>query len=266
MAPRGTRRGASDVVKAALHDPQARIAVNAALADDGAHRTRVLACRAIADGLKSIATWLTIDAAFRQERTRLGLGLVTEIGSELATATVSLYDVGAYYAGAVLVRQLIEVQYLVAWFAGDPARPAEWLSTRPADVWAKSRPQKMRRVLRDDGRDFRDQEYSAHCELGGHPNPKGGALVVGYHDPNRNLLLGESQWVDLAQHLEPLWVDELVCLSRLENFKRVRSASAAVMAVTEALARWHSTDPLARRLNQAFIDRLVEDSGSRDSG
>jgi hypothetical protein len=258
IVARGTRRDAAEVVKAALSDPQARLAVNAALADDAAHGARVLACRAIADALKSIATWLTIDAALSHEATRLGLGLITEIAGELATAAVSLYDVNAYYAGAVLVRQLIEVQYLVAWFAGDPDRPAEWLNTGPTDAWANFRPHKMRRVLRGDGRDFRDQEYSAHCELGGHPNPKGSALVVGYHDPNNNLLLGESQWLDLAQHLEPLWVDELVCLGRLENFKQVRSAGAAIVAVTEALAKWHAADALAGRFDQPFIDRLVK--------
>jgi hypothetical protein len=131
---------------------------------------------------------------------RRALGMVAQMGAELVLGAAALFESGRPYAGASLVRQLIEVDYLLFLFGQDSVEAARWINGTASEHKQLFRPAAMR--SRSLGR-FDVDEYSRHCEIGGHPRPAAWALVDRHHlsSANPSALL----WADLANHVVRLW-------------------------------------------------------------
>ena len=109
----------------------------------------------------------------------VAVGALLQVGGELTLGAVHLFALGQNYAGAALVRQIVEVEYLMWAFAENPNDAKKWLDSTPAERQKFFRPVVLRR--RSGGR-FLDKDYGHHCEMGGHPVPRSMTLL-GNADP-----------------------------------------------------------------------------------
>jgi hypothetical protein len=126
----------------------------------------------------------------------VGIATVTQIGGELSQGAAQLLKEGNLYAGAALIRQIVEVEYLARAFAAQHEKASIWLRadrTERLKFWSPAR-------LRKGSRRFLASDYWNHCELGGHPTTRGMALLPDHVRINSALL-----WVDLAGHLSSIW-------------------------------------------------------------
>jgi hypothetical protein len=182
-----------------MDDEELREEIERWAADESPHAARVAACRAVAAGLGRAGRALNTGGYIFRDEAMRGLGVVVEMGAELAAGSVLLFDQEFWYAGGSLLRQLMEVEYLTWRFSEDRMAAASWLASSPAENRKQFSPEAMRRASA--GR-FRNMEYWQHCDIGGHPAPKGRLLLKDHSSP-----LGSQRWLwaDLAGHLERLW-------------------------------------------------------------
>lgn len=170
------------------------------------------------------------------EGPRRALAIISQMGAELALGASALYSSGRWYAGAALVRQLIEVEYLMFLFAADSEEAERWLRASPDDVKRMFSPA----VMRDRAGDrFRTEEYFTHCEIGGHPRRQGAHLLQ-EHDDQRHPPV-DVQWVDLAQHLERLWTHYKIAVSKLSP---TNVYAQRFEDIDHAFEAWRKTDPV----------------------
>jgi len=100
---------------------------------------------------------------------------------------------------AALVRQLVEIEYLLCLFAIDDNEPLRWASRDLEAVRKEYQPARMRERCGDR---FRVSEYSIHCQVGGHPR-FAAAYVLPEHlrpGPFSEEVIFAAGWVDLGQH------------------------------------------------------------------
>lgn len=204
-----------------------------------ARQARERACRDTASALVKIGEALLVGGwLFRDDAAR-SLATLTQIAGELAESTIALLDTGRAYGAAVLIRQIVEVEYLAHCFSTDSGLARQWLASSQDDLRKLFQPSAMRK--RSAGR-FRDEEYWTHCELGGHPNPKAALLL-----PSREGAVDERWiWADLAQHLDRLWpfITDAVGAAGFE-----RALPEGLSSSVEAsLAAWREADVLSTRL------------------
>lgn len=210
--------------------------INVAMADPAAGDARRAACTVCADALAGLGHSLWLGGWVTRDDAAVGLAVVVQIGGELAVSAVELLAAGHHYAAAALVRQLVEVEYLV-WAFGDGAEdPADWLHATPAGIRELFAPARMRKKA---GGRFRASEYWSHCDHGGHPNPAARHLLPDHSSP---LGGNEWMWADLGQHLDRLWS---LLGGALDRHGWPAPVEDGVRAI---LARWHEHDPLADRL------------------
>lgn len=237
-------QNADDVASASRHDNRMseidearKAALDAVVFDPAAQHARVEVCDTVSSALQTLGHSLWVGGwLFGEEWTR-GLGIVVQMGGELAAGAVTLLRVGQHYPVAALVRQLIEVEYLAFTFAHDEPLAKSWLACSPEQLRKVFTPAQMRH--RSGGR-FRDGEYWTHCETGGHPHPRGAFMLPchqGDDDP------GPWQWGDLAQHLARLW-DCIVDAVRGHQWHPLVDDLDA-STVRPILKRWYSADPFA---------------------
>lgn len=163
------------------------------------------------------------------------------MGAELALGTRTLYDQGLWYPGAALVRQLVEVEYILYLFAMAPEEADRWMTANDVQSQRMFSSAEMRK--RSGGR-FDAKEYSNHCNVGGHPRQAGRTLLREWVTPlphKKGAFFDRSAlWIDLAQHLERSW--SLFSIG-------VRQHSPANVypdrgtRVDAALKTWHTSDP-----------------------
>jgi hypothetical protein len=167
-------------------------ALRAILLDEDAHSERVRWCHIAAESLVETGAILYVGGwTLRDQRTE-AFGVLTEMAGELASGAVSLLGQELYYAAASLIRNLVETQYLYFRFITDPGSGSEWLNATPGAIRKSFSPADMRKHSL--GR-FRDEEYWTHCDLGGHPNPKGRLLLKNHTNPLRT---HRQHWADLG--------------------------------------------------------------------
>ena len=163
----------------------------------------------------------------------VAVGALLQVGGELTLGAVHLFASGQNYAGAALVRQLVEVEYLMWAFAADPKDAKKWLDSTPAERQKFFRPVVLRR--RSGGR-FLEKDYGHHCEMGGHPVPRSMTLL-GKVDPAIVQLLV----VDILLHG---WrtADSAVQWSALKGLGPMVGGTLA--PARNKLTRWGKRDPL----------------------
>lgn len=212
------------------------------LADDDAQAGRERYCRTTANALDSSGAILDLAGSVLGDESAQALGLVARIGAALAQGAVAVLSASNAYAAAALIRQLVEVEYLLWTFDDDLAEAAAWLHANPRERQRSFGPAAMRK--RSDGR-FRDKEYDEHCAHGGHPNPKARTLL----DPSplapvSPLDATRAMWVDLGHHLQRAW-SLLSAASATAGYGDFTQDGARIESERRA---WHKCDPLAQRI------------------
>jgi len=141
--------------------------------DENTARKLLVSADAIAAERMAIAVAEELDALAAQvwafgmaEGARRAVAIVAQMGAELAVGAVQLYRAGRWYAGAALVRQLIEVEYLLFLFGTEDNEPERWLNASDAEAKKTFSPSHMRE--RSAGR-FLVDAYQTHYTMGVHP-------------------------------------------------------------------------------------------------
>jgi hypothetical protein len=167
-------------------------------------RSIMYATGVIAEGFYSVTQ--RVSAYGLAEGERRSLGMVGQMSAELIVGAADLFRHEQWYPGACLVRQVVEIEYILFLFATDREEAKKWLSLAPKDAKAFFMPSEMRR--RTGGR-FDSDEYSAHCELGGHPRKKGAVLLKDWmhiRDGKADQVqVPKGLWLDLCQHSVRSW-------------------------------------------------------------
>lgn len=158
--------------------------------------------------------------------------VLLRIAAQLVGGSADLFTSGRHYAGAALIRQLVEVEYLAWAFEARDRDGERWLRSNREERESFFAPRKLRAAA---GGRFRSRDYGYHCELGGHPVPDG------------TLLLGAeaalvSQLV-LADALAGRFWDHMVGWARNSMHGTLLLARAHAMAAR--FGEWKRSDPLA---------------------
>jgi hypothetical protein len=170
-----------------------------ALSDPSALQARIAFSRHVSAALDKCGRTLWAFGLYSDTPGREAIAIVTQIAADLSAGTIELYSRDNWYAGAALVRQLIETEYLLFLFGQLPSEAIGWRQSDHALRRSFFSPAQMRR--RSEGR-FRSDEYAAHCERGGHPTPLAHSFLEEHGQKKQaNIWL----WSDLAQHLERIW-------------------------------------------------------------
>ena len=165
----------------------------------------------------------------------VGMSVLLRIGCQLISASAELLTDGRPYAGAALLRQIVEIEYL-AWAFANRDRDAErWLRSDRKIREKFFRPARLREA--SEGK-FRSKDYGYHCELGGHPVPTGTALLK--DDPSISQLLLS----DLLGHTGEIW-NHFVDWAKSNPHYTAQFESQALF-ISKKLRDWQSADPLNR--------------------
>jgi hypothetical protein len=185
---------------------------------------------------------------------RRALSIVIQFGGSLSTGAVRLGEDQNWYAASALMRQFVEVEYLVRLFRRCPEEAISWLRSSEAERRDAFSPRVMRKRLGD----FRNQEYRAHCQLGGHPNPRAHTLLPARVRQRDCGPFGSNEdfWIDLAQHLRRVWQD-------VETFpgNHANANLGVILQYTEvataAIRAWEEIDPCAPMIPEALLFDLA---------
>lgn len=166
------------------------------------------------------------------------MGLLLQMAGELMLASANLLSNGELYAGAALLRQVTEIEYLT-WAIKENYRSAEnWLRSTYKERMSLFAPAQLRRTSK--GR-FLDKDYRDHCELGGHPTPRGIVLLGG-----KETGVAQANLVDLLTHCWRIW-DQVSAWSA--GFPRARRVVVAWHTrVSGRLNEWGKRDPIYKAM------------------
>jgi hypothetical protein len=155
------------------------------------------------------------------------------MAGQLVSASADLLVQGRPYAGAALLRQIVEIEYL-AWAFGTRDRDAErWLRSDKSQREDFFRPAKLRQAAQGL---FRSQDYGYHCELGGHPVPIA-TLLLNDDDSTPQLLLS-----DLLGHAGRIWDHFVGYAKKNEMYHPIFLAEAHSMS--QRFQKWKTVDLL----------------------
>jgi len=218
-----------------------------AAGDEPSSQLRREVVRAVVDGLSDNGLRLDIHHRFTPGGAAgTGFAAATRMAAQLCDGAGRLFDAGVAYGGAALVRQLIEVTYLLNVMAHDDAEARRWATADHADIVANFMPGHLRNRSQAS---FRKAQYESHCDRGGHPNPAGARLL--------DLRIGgaelEGLWCDLAQHAAEAWEQFCAGLDRFDPRREIGGEFYAPWrspdqrsTVETAVASWRAQDPLVR--------------------
>ncbi len=162
------------------------------------------------------------------------VSLLLRMAGELAIAAGRMLSEGEHYAGAALVRQLVEIEYLTWTFKEGHRSAGIWLRSNHQERREMFSPAQLRKTSK--GR-FLAKDYQHHCEQGGHPVPIG-SFLLGHTSPGGAQLL----LVDMICHCWRTW-DQVALWSRT-----IPNAAASVIKygseVSARLNGWGRRDPM----------------------
>lgn len=128
-----------------------------------------------------------------------GLALVAVTTKTLASGVFQLARLQNIYPAWTLVRQIVESEFIFWKFAQDPTQIPLWLHSTADE---RRQDWKPAQIYRDDDNTYRQKDYWAHCELGGHPTPRGTRIASqGKIHP----IMWASLLTELTDHLWDAW-------------------------------------------------------------
>jgi hypothetical protein len=226
----------------------------AQLSNPNAAALRESTCGVLAEAL--CATGAVLWAFGLADQPRRSIAAAVQMAGETARGSVSLLRDSNRYGAAALIRQLVEIEYLLCLFAIDENEPLRWASLEVDAVRKEYQPARMRERCGDR---FRSEEYSIHCQVGGHPR-FAAAYVLPEHarlGPFSEAVVFAGGWVDLGQHLVQVWrwVEEILQARDLMN---VGLAKSSLQKASEAIDIWLRNDSCAPRLTEAQVAFLAQ--------
>jgi hypothetical protein len=164
---------------------------------------------------------------------KVGVGVLAQIAADLLEASASHLCGTNHYAGAALLRQVVEVEYLTWAFANQKRDAAAWLNSSHQERLDFFSPARLRQV--SDGQ-FAASDYRHHCEHGGHPVPKAIPLLG-----NPDVVVAQMLLLDLLLHS---WrtTDNLVTWE--QGSADGPDVRENLLASQQRFASWGRADPL----------------------
>jgi hypothetical protein len=162
----------------------------------------------------------------------VAVSMLLRIASQLVSSSADLIRDGRTYAGAALIRQLVEVEYLAWAFESKDEESAKWLRSTREERHAFFTPAKLRKAAAGK---FRGVDYGYHCELGGHPVP-GSWVLLNDDGATAQLMLS-----DCLGHCGQIW-NHVVGWAANATFGQAVLKRNVEMA--ERFNDWKATDPL----------------------
>ncbi len=164
----------------------------------------------------------------------VGISLILRMGSQLVSAGSQLFVDGRGYAGAALLRQLVEVECLAWAFEARDGDAEKWLRSDRETREDFFRPAKLRKAAQGK---FRGKDYGDLCEHGGHPTPAAERLLTS------DGTIPQLYLSDLLGHAGRIW-DHLVGWAQ----KLTPHGNFILSRADDMLAQfqlWKEADPLA---------------------
>lgn len=163
------------------------------------------------------------------------MGALLEMAGELGFAASRMLSGDEHYAGAALLRQIVEIEYLTWTFKEGHESVTAWLTSTHEERMRVFSPKQLRANSR--GR-FLFKDYQDHCEQGGHPVPRGIPLLGGQEVGSAQVLL-----VDLLAHCWRTWDQFRNWLMNLTTAQQIGFPKAGV-EVSHRLNAWGKRDPI----------------------
>lgn len=162
----------------------------------------------------------------------VAVGVLVHIAADLLDAAGALLSGSNHYAGAALLRQVVEVEYLTWAFANHKRDAGTWLNSTAEERRKMFTPAGLRK---ESAGHFLSADYRHHCEQGGHPVPRAIPLLG---NPDR--LDSQMLLVDLLLHS---WrtTDNVVVWARNAGARPLLPELGEVQA---DFAEWGGGDPL----------------------
>ena len=166
------------------------------------------------------------------------ISIVTRIAASVLAGILALDEKKNYYPVATLVRQLVEIEYLLYAFSHGHRLTDDWIGSDPDKRLKIFQP---RHLYDLEGSPFRKQDYKLHCEHGGHPTPDG-IWLTNLSDEDAEKLLCEA--LSHSKHI-------LICLEKwLVSQGREGNSEELVLwdNIRESFAAWSDHDPIFQSL------------------
>ena len=163
------------------------------------------------------------------------MGTLLQMAGELGFAASRMLSGKEHYAGAALLRQIVEIEYLTWTFKEGHESVTAWLNSTHKERMLVFSPKQLR--ANSKGR-FLSKDYQDHCEQGGHPVPRGIPLLGGQEVGAAQLLL-----VDLLTHCWRTWDQVRNWLMNLGNAQQIGVPETGV-EISYRLNEWGKLDPI----------------------
>jgi hypothetical protein len=164
----------------------------------------------------------------------VAVSMLLRIASQLVSGCADLIADGRHYAGAALIRQLVEVEYLAWAFETKNEESAKWLRSTREEREQFFKPSKLRNAS---GGRFRSADYSYHCELGGHPVPGSWRLL------NDDKAIAQLMLSDCLGHATHIW-DHVFGWAQGSMFSDIVNDKCEAMG--ERFSSWQRLDGLTK--------------------
>jgi hypothetical protein len=162
------------------------------------------------------------------------MGALLQMAGELAFAAGRMLSGDEHYAGAALVRQIVEIEYLTWTFKEGHESVTAWLTSTYEERMKVFSPKQLR--ANSKGR-FLFKDYHDHCEQGGHPVPRG-IFLLG----SREVGVAQVMLVDLLVHCWRTWDQVRSWSMRLPIAQQVGLPGTGV-EISQRLYEWGRRDP-----------------------
>lgn len=163
------------------------------------------------------------------------MGFLLQMAGELGSAASRMLSGEEHYAGAALLRQIVEIEYLTWTFKEGHENVTAWLNSTHKERLQFFSPKQLR--TNSKGR-FLSKDYQDHCEQGGHPVPRGIPLLGGKQAESAQVLL-----VDLLTHCWRTWDQVRNWLMNLDKTHQIGFPKAGV-EISQRLNEWGKRDPI----------------------
>jgi hypothetical protein len=162
------------------------------------------------------------------------VAIILRMSGELVVSATKLFSSGSHYAGAALLRQLVEIEYLTWNFKEKTRSPASWLDSTHEQRMKDFSPSALRKTSK--GR-FLFKDYQDHCEQGGHPVLRGAHLLGSGNRDGIQVLI-----VDMLTHTWRTW-DQIAEFAK--NYPKIDPiVIAASSKIYSSLKKWGNVDPI----------------------
>ena len=188
-----------------------------------------------ATSLNKIAEGLHVAGFVLRSDRLLAAALLCRLGSELSGGIALLLRGRHEYAAGALLRQIVEVEYLMFLAYRDPSQLEKWYTADARRLRDEFKPQVMRKAA---GGLFRDNEYWHHCEVGGHPHPKARLLLRAYNPPETDVQ--RALLPDSVHHIRRLWTSLRLLLPQIEMGQPILDKVAGLLH--SAVESWEKVE------------------------